>query len=425
MKNLLMTLIVFGTITTVANAATQDPQDSSTSVSSSFGDAGSFYDALAPYGEWLEMDAGFYAWRPTHVREDWRPYMFGHWDWTDYGWYWVSDEPFGWAVYHYGRWYNDNNYGWIWVPDRTWSPAWVEWRYNDDYLGWAPLPPYASFSRNIGIRFTTHWFAPYHYWNFVRYRDFTSHFVNRRVLPMEYTRRLIGSTRTGGRYDFDGGRIINRGIDRGIVERRGGTTRIDRIDVRETNTVGERIVRDRNQERIEVYRPDRTATGRTPERIEARRPERGTSLDLQKIERAPRESGRTVEPRAPERGRTVTREANRPPQESARRPATPQRREEFVQRPRVERRIELPQGPTVDRREVQRRGDERTASLRRGQAPQRQERRVVVRERQQREQHHESAAPRARVEQKPAPSQKHESPRGSEQSRREGGRRRN
>ena len=425
MKNMLMTLIILGTITTFANATTQDPQDSSASVSSSFGEAGSFYDALTPYGEWLEMDAGFYAWRPTHVQEGWRPYMFGHWDWTDYGWYWVSDEPFGWAVYHYGRWYDDNNYGWIWVPDRTWSPAWVEWRYNDDYLGWAPLPPYASFSRNIGIRFTSHWFAPYHYWNFVRYRDFTSHFVNRRVLPMEYTRQLIGSTRTGGRYDFDGGRIINRGIDRGIVERRGGNTRIDRIDVRETNNVGERIVRDRNQERIEVYRPDRTATGRTPERIEARRPDRGTSLDLQKIERAPRESGQTVEPRAPERGRTMTREANRPPQVSARRPATPEWREEFVQRPRVERRIELPQGPTVDRRDIQRRGDERTASLRRGQAPQRQEPRIVAPERQQREQHRESVAPRGRVEQKPPPTQRQESPRGSEQNRREGGRRRN
>ena len=400
MKNLLMTLLVLGTITTVTNAATQDPQDFSAGSPESFGDAGPYYDALAPYGEWLEMDAGFYAWRPTHVREGWRPYMFGHWAWTDYGWYWISDEPFGWAVFHYGRWYYDDSYGWLWVPNRTWGPAWVEWRYNDDYLGWAPLPPYASFGFNMGIRFTTRWFAPYHYWSFVQYRHFTSHYISREIVPLEYTRRLIGTTRSGGRYDIDGGRIINRGIDRGIIERRGGNMRIDRIDVRETNRVGERIVRDRNQERIEVYRPDRSGTGRTPERMEARRPDHGTSLDLQKIERAPREPGRTVESRTPERGRVVTREANQPPQENTRRQSAPQRREEQVQRPRVERRIELPQGPTAERR-------------------------VVVPERQQREQHRESPAPRERVEQKPAPSQKQESPRGSEQSRREGGRRRN
>ena len=365
-----------------------------------------------------------YAWRPTHVRAGWRPYMFGRWAWTDYGWYWVSDEPFGWAAYHYGRWYYDDYYGWMWVPDRTWGPAWVEWRYNDDYLGWAPLPPYASFGFNFGIRFTTHWFAPYHYWSFVRYHNFTSHYIHRAMVPLEYARRLIGDTRTGGRYDFDGGRVINRGIDRGIIERRSGNRRIERIDVRESNTIGERTVRDRSQERIEVYRPDRSAAGRTPERIEARRPERGSSLDLQKIERTPRESGRAVEPGGPERGRVVTREPNQPPKETARRPETTQRREEPAQRPRVERRIEQPQGPTVDRRDIQRRGEERTPAVRREQAPQQQERRVTAPERAQREQHRESPTPRERVEQKSAPSQKQESPRGNEQNRREGGRRR-
>jgi len=424
MKKLLMTLFILGTITTAAEAVSPDPQDLSVNVSASFGDPGSFYGALAPYGEWLQMDAGFYAWRPTHVRGGWRPYTFGHWAWTDYGWYWISDEPFGWAAYHYGRWYYDDYYGWIWIPDRTWGPAWVEWRYNDDYLGWAPLPPYASFSFSIGIRFTTHWFAPYHYWNFVRYRHFTARYINREIVPMEYTRRLIGNTRTGGRYDIDGGRIINRGIDRGTVERRGGYSRIDRIDVRETPNVGERIVRDRNQERIEVYRPDRSAISRAPERIEARRPDRGTTLDLQKIERSPRESGRTIDTREPDRGRNVVREENQPPQERTQRPETPQRREEPVQRPRTERRIELPQGPTVERRETDRRREEGAPAVRREQAPRQQDRRTVAPAQPQRNQRMESPAPRARVEQKSAPSRKQESPRGSEQSRKEGGRRR-
>jgi hypothetical protein len=417
MKKLLLTILVLGTFTTAAYAGQSYPQDIPDNANASFGDPGSFYGGLAPYGEWLEVDAGFYAWRPTHVRAGWRPYMFGHWAWTDYGWYWISDEPFGWAVFHYGRWYDDEYYGWIWIPDRTWAPAWVEWRYNDDYLGWAPLPPYANFNFHFGIRFTTHWFAPHHYWNFVRYRHFCSPSLVHEIVSLENTRRMFGSTRTGGRYDFNDGRIINRGIDRGIVERRGGNTRIGRMEVRETGAVGERVVRGGNQGRIEVYRP---ATGRTPERIEARKPERGTSLDLQRIERAPRESARTFVPREADPGRTVSREENKPPQERAQRPVTTPRRDEPVQRPRVERRSELPQGPTADRRR-----DEQSNTVRREQAPQRQERRVVVPERVQREQRHEAPAPRARVEQPSTQSNKQESPRGSEQNRREGGRRRN
>ena len=423
MKNLLMTLLFLGTITSVARATRQDPQNIPENAPATFGDAGSFYSPLSPYGEWLEIDPGFYAWRPTHVRADWRPYTYGHWAWTDFGWYWISDEPYGWAVYHYGRWYDDESYGWIWIPDRTWAPAWVEWRYNDDYLGWAPLPPYATFNFHIGIRFTTHWFAPYHYWNFVRYRSFGSAYIAREIVPIEFTRRLIGSTRTGGRYDFDGGRLINRGIDRGFVERRGGTTRIARTDVRETGLIGERVVRNRNEERIEVYRPDRLIAGRTPEHIDARKPERGTTLELRKVERAPRESGRTLDTREVDRGRTVTRQESQPPPDRSQRPEITERREENVQRPRVEQKIVLPQGPTVERREAVRRSEDHAPAARRDQAPQRQERRVMAPSRPQSEQRHENPTSKPHAEQRPAPGQTHESPRGTEQNRKEGGRR--
>ena len=36
---------------------------------------------------------------------------------------------------------NTPNAGWLWVPGRVWSPAWVDWRQNDSYVSWAPLPP--------------------------------------------------------------------------------------------------------------------------------------------------------------------------------------------------------------------------------------------------------------------------------------------
>lgn len=262
-----------------------------------FGHAGYFYDTLRPYGDWIEIERGFYGWRPNRVHRGWRPYMNGRWAWTDYGWYWVSYEPFGWAVFHYGRWYFDDYYGWIWIPDNVWGPSWVEWRYDNDYIGWAPLPPYARFSVLIGIRFTTRWNAPSHYWNFISHRNFNNHSVSRYIVNENHTRRLIRTTRSAGAYEVDRDRIINRGVDRNIIERN-GNVRIDRIDVRETGERGERIVRDGRSERIEVFRPTPNDFDRAPERIEARRPERRLSIDMESIEYTPREE-------------TTSRESNR------------------------------------------------------------------------------------------------------------------
>src|SRR3954454_10183824 len=70
-------------------------------------DLGFFYDDLASYGNWIERPSYGWVWRPSHVASSWRPYQSGHWAWTDYGWTWISDEPYGWATYHYGRWYDD------------------------------------------------------------------------------------------------------------------------------------------------------------------------------------------------------------------------------------------------------------------------------------------------------------------------------
>ena len=98
-----------------------------------------FYDALAPFGDWVADERFGYVWYPNAVQQGWRPYTVGNWVYTEeYGWYWDSPEPFAWAVYHYGRWGYDEEYGWYWVPGDTWSPAWVQWRYSDEYVGWAP-----------------------------------------------------------------------------------------------------------------------------------------------------------------------------------------------------------------------------------------------------------------------------------------------
>lgn len=100
-----------------------------------------FRAPLAPVGEWISVGTYGQCWRPAGVSVEWRPYCYGHWVWTDCGWYWESDEPWAWACYHYGYWVNDPTYLWIWVPGIQWAPAWVSWRVGGGYIGWAPYAP--------------------------------------------------------------------------------------------------------------------------------------------------------------------------------------------------------------------------------------------------------------------------------------------
>jgi probable HAF family extracellular repeat protein len=110
-----------------------------------------FYTGLSSdEGNWVEAGNYGYCFRPR-VSENWRPYGDGHWVWTDRGWYWNSNEKFGWATYHYGRWVNIGGTGWCWVPGNQWAPAWVSWRESDEQVGWAPLPPEADVSARQSI----------------------------------------------------------------------------------------------------------------------------------------------------------------------------------------------------------------------------------------------------------------------------------
>ena len=112
-----------------------------------------FSDTLAPYGTWVDVDGYGRCWRPTVVNYDsgWRPYCDrGHWVYTDCGWYWDSDYSWG-ATFHYGRWFRNSHLGWCWYPDTEWAPSWVTWRSCDDYRGWAPLPPFATFRSGSGF----------------------------------------------------------------------------------------------------------------------------------------------------------------------------------------------------------------------------------------------------------------------------------
>ncbi len=109
-----------------------------------------FYENLAPYGQWIDDPQYGYVWSPNES-SSFRPYYTnGYWVMTDYGNTWVSDYPWGWACFHYGRWTYDNYYGWLWIPGNNWGPAWVSWRYGDGFYGWAPLGPGYEFTSTYG-----------------------------------------------------------------------------------------------------------------------------------------------------------------------------------------------------------------------------------------------------------------------------------
>jgi hypothetical protein len=121
-----------------------------------------FYDNLSPYGTWIDYPIYGHVWSPR-VEGDFRPYATdGNWVYSDEGWAWVSNYSWGWAPFHYGRWFYDDNYGWLWVPGYDWSPAWVTWGIVDNYYCWAPIMP----DVNVGIQFGL-WMPHEFYWNFV------------------------------------------------------------------------------------------------------------------------------------------------------------------------------------------------------------------------------------------------------------------
>jgi hypothetical protein len=103
-----------------------------------------FQEDLSPYGAWVTVDGLGRVWRPYPgvVGVGFTPYMTGgHWEYTEYGWTWVSDFDWGWITFHYGRWWLDPYYGWVWYPGDVWGPAWVTWQYGGGYVGWAPMTP--------------------------------------------------------------------------------------------------------------------------------------------------------------------------------------------------------------------------------------------------------------------------------------------
>ncbi len=109
-------------------------------------DVAVFQPALAPHGRWVNSRWGN-AFLPD-APEGWRPYQNGQWGPDRF---WRSEDPWGWATDHYGRWGFDDTVGWVWVPGTEWAPSWTAWREDDDVVGWAPIPPQVNYRWDAGF----------------------------------------------------------------------------------------------------------------------------------------------------------------------------------------------------------------------------------------------------------------------------------
>ncbi len=202
------------------------PYQESSVRASAYGPSGSasvsyFYESLSPYGRWVDAGPYGWCWTPYDVSADWRPYDDGRWTYTDVGWAWDSDEPWGWACYHYGRWFYQADYGWLWMPGQDWAPAWVAWRYGDDWVGWAPLPPEARWRASTGLGFRVE-SIPAQNWCFVPQTEMVSGNVNVHLVSVSRNVTLLDRTRNVTRMDVRDGRPVNVGVDAQLIERASG-----------------------------------------------------------------------------------------------------------------------------------------------------------------------------------------------------------
>ena len=219
-----------------------------------------FYDELSPYGTWINNPDYGYVWIPD-LAPGFTPYATnGYWVLTYEGWTWISNYSWGWAPFHYGRWYSDPIYGPIWIPDNQWGPGWVTWRRSGDYYGWAPIGPGIS----IDAAYRNGYNPPYNQWTFVRSGDFGRTNIYNYYIKSSNNISIINNSTMINNTRVDTKRNVkyNAGPDRNEVERHIGKS-ITPVAIRETSKPGENL--DNNQ--LHIYRPQvqkHISSGRSP-----------------------------------------------------------------------------------------------------------------------------------------------------------------
>jgi hypothetical protein len=320
-------------------------------------EVGFFYQELSPFGDWIFTAEYGWTWMPRGVRVGWRPYYYGQWVWSDYGWLWLSHEPFGWATYHYGRWSWHPRLGWIWVPGRTWGPSWVAWQYGDGWIGWAPLPPEIGFEIGIGLRFDGFdlrvGLQP-HAYTFVEERRFLEREAYRYAAPPARNVTIIQRTTNITNITIVENRIVNRGVDLGRVERATGR-RVRALRVAESPRDKSAKVRG---DEVVVYRPpkSRLDTVKVDERkLRRERAAEPAPPPAREMEVAPR-----VPPPSPSRVDRLERDAERQRRQLEQYERAERERLEKLQR---EERAKQKAAPPERSREVSERHERERAAL--------------------------------------------------------------
>ncbi|ANM31930.1 hypothetical protein ABI59_23750 [Acidobacteria bacterium Mor1] len=147
------------------------------------------YSELSRHGEWVWSEDYGWVWSPSGVRTGWRPYTDGYWHYGRRGYFWVADEPWGWAPYRYGRWNWLAGRGWCWAPGRVFGGAWVSWSFGNLHVGWAPLN---FWNRPAYVRLSSRGFYDPLCWNFVGYRHFGHRYYRHHRLHLNDVRPHLG-----------------------------------------------------------------------------------------------------------------------------------------------------------------------------------------------------------------------------------------
>lgn len=141
-----------------------------------------YYRELSSYGQWVRVPDYGWAWYPVDVSAGWRPYNDGAWSYGSRGYFWVGNEPWGWAPYRYGRWSWVGGYGWCWIPGRVFAGSWVSWSWGSLYVGWAPLDFWGR-PAFIGGTLYGGYYDP-GCWTFVSYQHVGVRDVRRHAVPI-------------------------------------------------------------------------------------------------------------------------------------------------------------------------------------------------------------------------------------------------
>jgi len=234
-----------------------------------------FYDDLSDDGEWImitkeeieeelndgngqsyasdyiQEDEFIYVWKPSVSDADWRPYMNGRWIYTTNGWMWTSNYRWGWACYHYGRWWKSKEYGWVWMPGYVWAPAWVKWRITENHIGWCPLSPKAKWRGGKGVTLSSYNYDnPGSQWVFVDKSNFVDEINNANIVSASQNTNLIKNSDAVLDMKYENGRLHGRGPDVKDIEKRTGKV-INAREIKLKQEKGQSLIGDNS---VSVYR---------------------------------------------------------------------------------------------------------------------------------------------------------------------------